>query len=91
MRVFNWIGLGLTTKALAYEPFEHRLTRSRAHKSRHQSSHPIRRSDRYQKYVPAFRGPRVSDIQNEEADEEEYVWSKERFNLDEFRYISSLN
>lgn len=83
MRVFNWIGLGLTTKALAYEPFEHRLTRSRA-RSRHQSGH--RRSDRYQKYVPA----RVSDIQNEEADEEEYVWSKERFNLDEFWYIYDL-
>ena len=77
MRLLNWFCLGFTTKALAYEPFDRRLTRSRAHKTRHQAGHPVRRSDRYQKYVPA----RVVDIQNEEADEEEYVWSKERFNL----------
>ena len=77
MKLLNWIGLGFTTTALAYEPFDRRLTRSRAHKTRHQAGHPVRRSDRYQKYVPA----RVVDIQNEEADTEEYVWSKERFNL----------
>lgn len=86
MRVFNWIGLGLTTKALAYEPFDRRLTRSRAHKTRHQAGHSVRRSDRYQKYVPA----RVADSQNDEVDEEEYVWSKERFNLEEIRYMTFL-
>ena len=80
MKLLNWIGLGFTTKALAYEPFDRRLTRSRAHKTRHQAGHSVRRSDRHQKYVPA----RVVDIQNEEADAEEYVWSKERFNLRRF-------
>ena len=64
MKLLNWIGLGFTTKALAYEPFDRRLTRSRGHKTRHQTGHSVRRSDRHQKYVPA----RVVDIQNEEAD-----------------------
>ena len=77
MRLFAWIGLGLTTKSLAYEPFDRRLTRSRAHKTRHRSSHQVRRSDQHQKYVPAI----ISDIQNEEAYEEEYVWSKERLTI----------
>ena len=86
MRVFNWIGLGLTTKALAYEPFDRRLIRSRAHKTRNQAGHSVRHSNRHQKYVPA----RVADIQNDEADEEEYVWSKERFNLEEIRYMTFL-
>ena len=82
MRLFTWIGLGLTTRALAYEPFDRRLTRSRGHKSRHRSGHQVRRSDRYQKSVPAI----VSNIQDEETNEEEYVWSKERFNCEYIKY-----